>query len=78
MSVQSVIMVRYVTVGHTSPEAAALRQVMGEWDSEWSLRHTLRVLRRAILDATMNTNSADQAKLGDMVQTLGGRACLAA
>jgi hypothetical protein len=77
-SMQSVIMVWYVTVGHTSPEAGALRKVMGEWDSEWSLAHMLRVLRRAILDATINTNSADQPKLVDMVDTLKNWACLAA
>ena len=75
---QSVIMVWYVTVGHTSPEAGTLRKVMGEWDSEWSLAHMLRVLRRANLDTTINTNSADQPELVDMVDTLKNWACLAA
>jgi DDE superfamily endonuclease len=77
-AMQSVIMVWYVTVGHSSAEAVALRKTLGEWDSEWSLRHALRVLRRAVLDATINTNSADQAKLVEMVDTLKNWACLAA
>jgi hypothetical protein len=77
-SLQSVIMVWYLTVGHTSPEARELREVMGDWDSEWSLRHMLRVLRRAILNATINPNSADQAELTEMVRTLKNWANLAA
>ena len=77
-SMQSVIMVWYLTVGHTSPEALELRAVMGAWDSEWSLRHMLQVLRRAILNATINPNSADQAQLTEMVKTLKNWANLAA
>jgi DDE superfamily endonuclease/Archaeal putative transposase ISC1217 len=77
-SMQSVIMVWYLTVGQTSAEALELREVMGDWDSEWSLRHMLQVLRRAILNATINPNSADQAKLTEMVQTLKNWANLAA
>jgi hypothetical protein len=77
-SMQSVVMVWYFTVGHTLPEALELREVMGEWDSEWSLRHMLQVLRRAILNATINPNSADQAELTEMVKTLKNWANLAA
>jgi DDE superfamily endonuclease len=77
-SMQSVIMVWYLTVGYSSPEAKELREVMGEWDSEWSLRHMLVVLRRSILNATINPNSADQAELTEMVKTLKNWANLAA
>jgi hypothetical protein len=77
-SMQSVIMVWYLTVGHGTPEALELREVMGAWDSEWSLRHMLAVLRRAVLNATINPNSADQAKLTEMVETLKNWANLAA
>jgi hypothetical protein len=77
-SMQSVIMVWYLTVGNTSAEALELRAVMGDWDSEWSLRHMLQVLRRAILNATINPNSADHANLTDMVNTLKNWANLAA
>jgi hypothetical protein len=77
-SMQSVIMVWYLTAGYALPEALELRAVMGDWDSEWSLRHMLQVLRRAILNATINPNSDDQDKLTEMVQTLKNWANLAA
>jgi hypothetical protein len=77
-SVQSVVMVWYVTEGRGLPEAEQLRARLGEWDSEWSLRHVVQVLRRAILDATINPDSADRAKLTEMVQTLKNWADLAA
>lgn len=77
-SMQSVVMVWYLTVGHTTPEAVEMREVMGAWDSEWSLRHMLLVLRRAILNVTINPNSADQAELTEMVKTLKNWANLAA
>lgn len=41
---QSVIMVWYLTEGRQSPEAIDLRGRMGEWDSEWSLRHMVQVI----------------------------------
>jgi hypothetical protein len=37
-SMQSVLMVWYITAGRALPEAEQLRHLMGEWDSEWSLR----------------------------------------
>ncbi len=77
-SMQSVIRVWYVTAGSASAEATELRERLGEWDSEWSLRHMIQVLRRATLNATINTNCADQAQLCEMVQTLKNWANLAA
>jgi hypothetical protein len=77
-SMQSVLMVWYFTAGHTLPEAVELRAVMGDWDSEWSLRHMVQVLRRAILNATIDPNSADPAELTAMVETLKKWANLAA
>jgi hypothetical protein len=77
-SMQSVIMVWYLTGGRELPEALELRERMGAWDSEWSLRHMVHVLRSAILNATIDPNSADQAKLTDMVKTLKNWANLAA
>jgi hypothetical protein len=76
-SMQSVIMVWYVTAGHALPEAEGLRAAMGKWDSEWSLRHMMQVLRMAIVNATINPNSAQQAELMEMVQTLKNWALLA-
>jgi len=77
-SMQSVIMVWYVTAGQTLPEAQELRSRMGEWDSEWSLRHMIQVLRSATLNATINPNSANEAELRGMVETLKKWANLAA
>ncbi len=77
-SMQSVIMVWYLTAGRTLPEAEELRGLLGEWDSEWSLRHMVQVLRRAILNATINTDSAEVGELREMVQTLKNWAFLAA
>jgi len=77
-SMQSVIMVWYLTSGSASPEAAELGERLGEWDSEWSLRHMVQVLQRVTLNATINPDSADQAQLREMVQTLKNWANLAA
>jgi hypothetical protein len=77
-SMQSVIMVWYITAGYELAEAAELRALMSEWDSEWSLRHMMQVLRRVIVNATINPDSADKAQLREMVQTLKNWANLAA
>ena len=77
-SMQSVVMVWYITAGYESAEAEELRVRMGEWDSEWSLRHMIQVLRRAILNATIDPNSANEAELREMAQTLKNWANLAA
>jgi DDE superfamily endonuclease len=77
-SMQSVVMVWYLTAGHESAEAQELRGLMGEWDSEWSLRHMVQVLRRAILNATIDPNSANEAELREMAKTLKNWANLAA
>jgi hypothetical protein len=77
-SMQSVIMVWYITAGRALPQAEALRARLGEWDSEWSLRHMIAVMRHVILDETINPNSANEAQLREMVQTLKNWANLAA
>ncbi len=77
-AMQSVLAVWYLTAGHDTDEAQELRRRMGEWDSEWSLRHMLRVLQSATLNATIHPNSADHAQLLDWLQTLKNWALLAA
>jgi DDE superfamily endonuclease len=67
---QTVIALWYLTEGHASAEAATEASLMGEWDSAWSLRHMLKVLRRATLNATINTNSAQMDDLRECVETL--------
>jgi hypothetical protein len=77
-SLQSVIMVWYLTAGHALPEAAELREVMGEWDSEWSLRHMVAVLRRATLNATIKPMSEEPTELLKLIETLKNCVNLAA
>jgi hypothetical protein len=77
-SMQSVIMVWYLTAGHASAQAKEMRQRMGEWDSEFSLRHMIQVLQRCTLNATITPNSADEAQLREIVKTLENWALLAA
>jgi hypothetical protein len=77
-SLQSVIMVWYLTAGRDLPEARAWRARMGAWDSEWSLRHMIQVLRAAVLNAAINPDSAAEAELRQMAKTLKNWANLAA
>jgi hypothetical protein len=77
-AVQSVVMVWYLTAGRESSEAQAWRERLGEWDSEWSLRHMVRVLREATLNATINPDSAEESQLREMVKTMKNWANLAA
>jgi hypothetical protein len=77
-SMQSVIRVWSITAGRDLPEAQALRERMGAWDRDWSLRQRLHVLRGALLNATINPNTAEKAQLRAMVQTLKNWAKLAA
>jgi DDE superfamily endonuclease len=76
--VQSVIMVWYLTDGRQTPEAKELREVLGDWDSEWSLRHMLRVLRRVILNVGINLNSSDPNHQQEFTETLKNWVNLAA
>jgi hypothetical protein len=75
---QGVIMVWYLTTGQELPQAQQMRQRMGPWDSEWSLRHMTQVLQRATLDATIQPNSASEPQLREFIQTLQNWALLAA
>jgi hypothetical protein len=77
-SVQSVIMVWYVTAGRALPEAEELRAVMGEWDSEWSLRHMAAVLRRATLNATIEPMSGEPREMLKLIEALKNCVNLAA
>jgi hypothetical protein len=75
---QGVIMVWYLTAGQELPQARQMRQWMGPWDSEFSLRHMIQVLQRATLDATIQPNSASEPQLREFIQTLQNWALLAA
>src|SRR5262249_21877981 len=75
---QSVVTVWYVRAGYASPEARAMRETMGAWDSEWPLRHMVAVLRRATLDETINPTSAEPTELLKLIETLKNCVNLAA
>ena len=77
-SMQSVIMVWYLSAGRELAEAEELRVVMGPWDSEWSLRHMVQVLRRATLNATIKPMSAEPNELLKLIETLKNCVNLAA
>jgi hypothetical protein len=67
---QSVISLWYLTEGHKLPAARAARRRFGEWDTEWSLAHMLRILRAAILEATIKPESATKAELCQLLDQL--------
>ena len=68
---QSVIGLWYITDGRKLPQARAARRRFGKWDTEWSLAHMLRVLRRAILEDTIKPKSATKADLYQLLDRLG-------
>jgi DDE superfamily endonuclease len=75
---QSVISLWYFTEGRKLPAAQAARRRFGEWDTEWSLAHMLRILRTAILEATINPDSATKADLYQLLDDLENYLNLAA
>lgn len=75
---QSIISLWYLAEGRKLPAAKAARRRFGEWDTEWSLAHMLRILRAAILGATINPNSATKAELCQLLDDLENYLYLAA
>ncbi len=67
---QSVIGLWYITEGHKLPQARAARWRFGDWDTEWSLAHMLRILRAVILANTINTKSGTKADLHELLVAL--------
>ena len=74
---QSVISLWYFTEGCRLPQARAARTRLGEWDTEWSLAHMLRILRAAILDHAITPTSATKADLRQFLDRLGNYLSLA-
>jgi len=70
LGVQTLISVWYILAGKNEPEAEEIRQHMGEWDTEWSLKNMMRVLRRAILNETIKSNSGSEAELRVLLEAL--------
>lgn len=67
---QSVVGLWYLTEGRKLPQARAERKRFGEWDTEWSLAHMLRVLRAAILENIITPTSATKADLHQLLKQL--------
>jgi hypothetical protein len=67
---QSAISLWYFTAGRKSPQARASRLRMGAWDTEWSLRHMLRVLHGVILEQTITLTSPSKADLIELARQL--------
>jgi hypothetical protein len=68
--IQSLISLWYITEGHKLPQARAARRRFGEWDTEWSLAHMLRILRAAILANTIKPKSDTKADLHQLLVAL--------
>lgn len=75
---QSVISLWYITDGRKLPQARAARRRFGQWDTEWSLAHMLRILRKAIIEHTINRESATKADLYQLLNDLENYLNLAA
>jgi hypothetical protein len=75
---QSVIGLWYIAEGRKLPAARASRQRLGEWDTEWSLAHMLRILRATILEAAITPESATKADLCQLLADLENYLNLAA
>jgi hypothetical protein len=75
---QSVISLWYFAEGRKLPAAQAARRRLGEWGTEWSFAHMLRILRTAILEATINPESATKADLCQLLDDLETYLSLAA
>ena len=67
---QSVIGLWYINEGQKLPQARAARHRLGDWDTEWSLHHMLRVLHCVILEQTITLNSATKADMCDIIRLL--------
>jgi hypothetical protein len=75
---QSVIGLWYMTEGRKLPAAQAARRRFGEWDTEWSYAHMLRILRTVILEAAITAESATKADLRQLLEDLENYLNLAA
>jgi hypothetical protein len=67
---QSLVGMWYLGEGRKTPQARAARRVLGEWDTEWSFRHMLRILHCLIMKKTITINSATKADLYELIHQL--------
>jgi hypothetical protein len=67
---QSVVALWYLTEGRHLPEARAARRALGQWETEWSYRHMLRLLRRLTIREAIKTTSRKQNDLQQLAEHL--------
>lgn len=75
---QTLVSLWYVTEGRDLPEAQAARKDLGAWETEWSLQHMLRILRRLTLKQTIEQTSCKKADLRLLIDQLENYLFLAA
>jgi len=75
---QGAIGLWYLSEGRKTPQARVARQRLGQWDTEWSFRHMLRVLHSVILEQTVHSTSARKADVHKSLRQLENYLNLAA
>ena len=75
---QTLITLWYLTDGRKLPEAKEARKELGAWDTEWSFRHMIRLLRRITIRETINHTSATKHELYELINQLENYLYLAA
>ena len=75
---QSLITLWYFTEGQHLPAARAARQRLGSWETEWSLRHMIHLLRRETLRAAITITSPTKRDLQQFIDRLENYLNLAA
>lgn len=75
---QSLIALWYLQHGRHLPEARAARRELGDWESEWSLRHMLRLLRRLSIREMISRTSHTKRDLQQLTEDLENYLYLAA
>jgi hypothetical protein len=74
---QSLVALWYFTVGRDLPEAREARRELGPWETEWSLRHMVRLLRRTTIRQAIIAMSAKQRDLQQLAASLENYLALA-
>jgi hypothetical protein len=75
---KSVVALWYLTEGRHLPEAKAARRNLGEWETEYSYRHMLRLLRRLTIREAINATRYNRSDLQQLAAHLENYLYLAA
>ena len=75
---QSLVTLWYATEGRNLPAARAARKQLGFWQTEWSLRHMIHLLRRETLRAAITVTSPNKLDLQQFIDRLENYLNLAA